>query len=71
LVPTDTVCTLAVLAVLITATWFDPGPPTTSEAPFGVTAINNGDVTPDEKAVPAVKVDVFIGVIVLSEALAM
>jgi hypothetical protein len=70
-VPTVTVWTLAVLAVLITATWFDPGPVTTSDAPFGVTAMYNGVDTPDENAVPAVKVEVFIGVIVLSEALAM
>jgi hypothetical protein len=64
--PTVTVCTLAVLAVLITDTVLLPTPTTTRNSPFGVTSSSSGVVTPDENAVPAVNVDVLMGIIVFS-----
>ncbi len=56
------------LAVEITASVFDEAPAVTMDCPSGVTATKIGIDTPAEKAVPALKVAVSIGVIVLSLA---
>jgi hypothetical protein len=62
--PTVTVWISLVSDVLITAILLEDEPPTRSEAPSGVTASKSGPETPGEKGVPAVKVDVAMGVTV-------